>query len=65
MGSPYNMAPELLRGENYDEKVSRWYDNYYLNFSQSALRGANCESVFTQFTHCWHENKNYKFCDER
>ena len=23
VGSPYNMAPELLRGEAYDEKVRR------------------------------------------
>lgn len=38
VGSPYNMAPELLRGENYDEKVSRWYGNYCVSFSQSALR---------------------------
>lgn len=63
MGSPYNMAPELLRGEAYDEKVGRWYDTYYLGLSQSALRdiGANCESVFP---HRWFQNKYHEFCDE-
>ena len=43
MGSPYNMAPELLRGEPYDEKVSRCYGSYCLSFSQSALRYQDLE----------------------
>ena len=48
MGSPYNMAPELLRGENYDEKVIKqviWgllFKFQPIRLEISALRGANC-----------------------
>ena len=30
VGSPYNMAPELLRGEAYDEKVRSIKQVHYL-----------------------------------